>query len=184
MCKDKESTKLVSRSCRVKCSFMKNIFLLFLMTVQVISGLVVHFLDRKQTDFYYIIDFKYTDLPAHFDLSLILQAYYNYRRKSTSGWSIGNILLDFVGGLLSIAQMVIISYNYSDWGSIFGDPTKFGLGLFSVIFDIFFMVQHYVLYRSNIGYRSVCESPTLSHVSPLTESAASSVDYGSTGSIY
>jgi hypothetical protein len=34
-----------------------------------------------------------------------------------------------------------------DWVSIFGDPTKFGLGLFSVIFDIFFIVQHYVLYR-------------------------------------
>jgi len=28
-----------------------------------------------------------------------------------------------------------------------GDPTKFGLGLFSVLFDVLFMVQHYVLYR-------------------------------------
>ena len=34
-----------------------------------------------------------------------------------------------------------------DWTSIFGDPTKFGLGLFSVAFDIVFMVQHYGLYR-------------------------------------
>jgi len=33
-----------------------------------------------------------------------------------------------------------------DWDSIMGDPTKFGLGLFSVLFDILFIVQHYVLY--------------------------------------
>lgn len=34
-----------------------------------------------------------------------------------------------------------------DWESIFGDPTKFGLGFFSVAFDIFFILQHYVFYR-------------------------------------
>ena len=33
------------------------------------------------------------------------------------------------------------------WNSIFGDLTKFGLGLFSVLFDILFMTQHYILYR-------------------------------------
>lgn len=90
----------------------------------------------------------------------------NYRRKSTVGWSIGNVLLDFAGGILSMLQMLLNAYNYGnyfftivcnlsysnyfvldDWASIFGDPTKFGLGLFSVVFDIFFMVQHYVLYR-------------------------------------
>ena len=34
-----------------------------------------------------------------------------------------------------------------DWKSIFGDPTKFGLGLFSILFDVVFMFQHYVLFR-------------------------------------
>jgi len=34
-----------------------------------------------------------------------------------------------------------------EWDLVFGDPTKFGLGLFSIIFDVIFMVQHYVLYR-------------------------------------
>lgn len=71
----------------------------------------------------------------------------NYRRKSTQGWSIGNILLDFTGGMLSMLQMILNAYNYDDWNSLFGDPTKFGLGLFSVLFDILFMVQHYILYR-------------------------------------
>lgn len=107
----------------------------------------------------------------------------NYRRKSTIGWSIGNVLLDFTGGWLSMLQMMLNAYNYGkkkivpnsfpilssftifsfwysffrssmmillktdDWESIFGDPTKFGLGLFSVMFDILFMLQHYVFYR-------------------------------------
>ncbi|CAH2017245.1 unnamed protein product [Acanthoscelides obtectus] len=40
------------------------------------------------------------------------QAYMNYRRRSTVGWSIGNIFLDFTGGSLSMLQMIIDSYNY------------------------------------------------------------------------
>lgn len=100
-------------------------------------------------------------------IKYVPQAVMNYRRQSTSGWSIGNILLDFTGGMLSMLQMMLNSYNYGifsrifistflkqifsitdDWQSIFGDPTKFGLGLFSVLFDILFIVQHYCLYRS------------------------------------
>ena len=35
----------------------------------------------------------------------------NFRRKSTEGWSIGNVLLDFTGGMLSLLQMFLIAYN-------------------------------------------------------------------------
>ena len=45
--------------------------------------------------------------------------------------------------------MFIISYNYNDFNSIFGDPTKFGLGCFSILFDILFIVQHYCLYKTS-----------------------------------
>ena len=38
----------------------------------------------------------------------------NFRRKSTVGWSIGNILLDFTGGILSMLQMFLIAYNTGD----------------------------------------------------------------------
>ncbi|VEN55217.1 unnamed protein product [Callosobruchus maculatus] len=96
------------------------------------------------------LDFLYYCSYVKLTITLIKyvpQAYMNYRRKSTVGWSIGNIFLDFTGGSLSMLQMIVDSYNYDDWRSIFGDPTKFGLGLFSVAFDIFFIVQHYVLYR-------------------------------------
>jgi len=71
-------------------------------------------------------------------IKYVPQAFMNFRRKSTVGWSIGNILLDFTGGTLSMLQMFLIAYNNDDWGSLFGDPTKFGLGFFSVAFDIFF----------------------------------------------
>uniref|UniRef100_A0A2P2I6H7 Cystinosin homolog n=1 Tax=Hirondellea gigas TaxID=1518452 RepID=A0A2P2I6H7_9CRUS len=96
-------------------------------------------------------------------IKYIPQAYYNYLRKSTSGWSIGNVLLDFTGGSLSILQMFLLAYNYNDWGSIFGDPTKFGLGLFSMLFDIFFIIQHYVLYKSNTTALPLIRTPEHSH---------------------
>jgi len=95
------------------------------------------------------------------------QAYMNYRRKSTAGWSIGNIMLDFTGGSLSIVQMMLISWNNDDWSSIFGDPTKFGLGFFSVVFDIFFMLQHYVFYRGNLPHETLAGSSEELRTSPV-----------------
>ncbi|KAM4795645.1 cystinosin [Rhinophrynus dorsalis] len=83
------------------------------------------------------------------------QAYMNFRRKSTEGWSIGNVLLDFTGGSFSIIQMFLQSYNNDAWKLIFGDPTKFGLGVFSIVFDIVFITQHYCLYRKTQGYQEV-----------------------------
>ena len=35
------------------------------------------------------------------------------------------------------------------WEAIFVDLTKFALGLMSVLFDILFIVQHYILYPQN-----------------------------------
>ncbi|KAG8450398.1 hypothetical protein GDO86_002887 [Hymenochirus boettgeri] len=83
------------------------------------------------------------------------QAYLNFRRKSTSGWSIGNVLLDFTGGSFSILQMFLQSYNNDEWKLIFGDPTKFGLGFFSIAFDIVFITQHYCLYRNKPEYQEI-----------------------------
>ncbi|XP_044054939.1 cystinosin isoform X2 [Siniperca chuatsi] len=90
-------------------------------------------------------------------IKYVPQAYMNYRRQSTEGWSIGNVLLDFTGGILSIVQMILQSYNNDEWRLIFGDPTKFGLGLFSVVFDILFMTQHYCLYRQPPQYEAIRE---------------------------
>ncbi|XP_008280076.1 cystinosin [Stegastes partitus] len=104
----------------------------------------------------YLYYFSYIKLAVTL-IKYVPQAYMNYRRKSTEGWSIGNVLLDFTGGTLSILQMILQSYNNDEWRLVFGDPTKFGLGLFSVVFDILFMIQHYCLYRRSPQYETVPE---------------------------
>ncbi|KAI7849924.1 PQ loop repeat-domain-containing protein [Circinella umbellata] len=80
------------------------------------------------------------------------QVWINFKRKSTVGWSIYNILLDFTGGVLSVAQLLLDAYLSGDWSGVSGDPVKFGLGFVSIFFDLFFMTQHYILYRDRTDY--------------------------------
>ncbi|CAD5112730.1 DgyrCDS1947 [Dimorphilus gyrociliatus] len=108
----------------------------------------------KITWLVYLQIFSYVKLVVTL-IKYIPQAWMNFRRKSTDGWSIGNVLLDFTGGSLSILQMFLQSYNNNDWTTIFGDFTKFGLGLFSVLFDCLFIVQHYILYKATEGYANI-----------------------------
>ncbi|EPE07899.1 lysosomal cystine transporter [Ophiostoma piceae UAMH 11346] len=74
------------------------------------------------------------------------QVLVNWRNRSTSGWSIVQILLDFSGGLLSIAQLLIDSLRQGDWSGVTGNPVKLLLGNVSMAYDVVFIVQHYVLY--------------------------------------
>ena len=81
----------------------------------------------------------------------IPQVISNYRRKSTIGWNIHNILLDITGGILSFAQNVIDSIRGTL--DIEGQtPTlniaKFAISFVAVIFDVIFIVQHYILYKN------------------------------------
>ncbi|CAD5211933.1 unnamed protein product [Bursaphelenchus okinawaensis] len=75
------------------------------------------------------------------------QAILNFKRKSTVGWSIGNILLDFTGGSMDILQMILQAVNTDDWSGFTGNKVKFGLGIVSMGFDVLFIIQHYCLYR-------------------------------------
>lgn len=76
------------------------------------------------------------------------QAWLNYKRKSTTGWDIRQILLDLTGGVLSLVQLVLDSSFEADWSGVTGNPIKFLLGNVTVIFDVLFVWQHYVLYKS------------------------------------
>ncbi|KAL4436346.1 hypothetical protein ABPG77_009908 [Micractinium sp. CCAP 211/92] len=76
----------------------------------------------------------------------IPQVHLNYSRKSTEGWNIHNIMLDFGGGMLSLAQQIMDSVVNDCWSAITGNPVKFGLGFASMFFDIIFMAQHWCLY--------------------------------------
>lgn len=116
----------------------------------IFAGVIILTTILSLTEVIHWLNFLYICSYVKLSITLIKyvpQAYMNYQRKSTIGWSIGNVLLDFTGGMLSMLQMMLNAYNYDDWISIMGDPTKFGLGLFSVMFDVLFLLQHYVFYR-------------------------------------
>lgn len=51
---------------------------------------------------------QYVKLAISF-VKYVPQAWLNYQRKATTGWSIENILLDCAGGFLSLGQLVLDS---------------------------------------------------------------------------
>ena len=92
-----------------------------------------------------IYSIGYIKLIATF-VKYIPQAWSNFQRKSTQGWSIDQILFDVTGGVLSLTQLVIDASFQGDWSGITGNTLKLGLACVSVFFDIIFITQHYVLY--------------------------------------
>lgn len=99
-------------------------------------------------------------------IKYIPQAVLNFRRKSTVGWSIGNILLDLLGGLTNYGQMAVQSIDQNSWVNFYGNIGKTLLSLVSVFFDILFIVQHYVLYPSRKNVTS--EDTDVVSTMPLT----------------
>ncbi|KAM0791438.1 hypothetical protein ACM66B_005893 [Microbotryomycetes sp. NB124-2] len=82
-------------------------------------------------------------------IKLLPQAVLNYRRKSTIGWSIENIILDITGGLLSLFQLLLDASIDNDWRAVYGNPGKLGLSLLSISFEFVFVFQHFVWYRDS-----------------------------------
>jgi len=85
------------------------------------------------------------------------QVYLNFKRKSTFGWSIENIFLDFTGGSLSFIQIFMDWINTGNTSQFSGglNVAKFLLGIISMFFDVIFMVQHFCLYGGNKKRKSV-----------------------------
>jgi hypothetical protein len=63
--------------------------------------------------------------------------------RSTIGWSIENVVLDFIGGLCSLAQSIVDAVHANNMYLILGNPIKLALGLISLIFDIVFIFQYF-----------------------------------------
>eukprot|EP00970_Alexandrium_tamarense_P009674 scaffold1942_cov197-Alexandrium_tamarense.AAC.6 len=91
-------------------------------------------------DYLYFLSFVKVGVTT---VKYIPQVVLNYQRKSTEGWQIWNILLDFSGGTLSIVQLIGDSMAEArvqglqhDWTGVIGNPAKFGLGLVSILFDV------------------------------------------------
>ncbi|GBF94099.1 hypothetical protein Rsub_07086 [Raphidocelis subcapitata] len=71
------------------------------------------------------------------------QAFMNCRRRSTEGWSLLTILLDFVGGILSLGQQFVTCYWTGNWGPLASNPVKLGLAVITIVFDVVFLAQHW-----------------------------------------
>ena len=79
-------------------------------------------------------------------IKYIPQVHSNYARKSTKGWNIWNVLLDFSGGVFSAGQLIGDAIEGNGMEDVSSNKTKVALGLVSIVFDIIFMVQHYGFY--------------------------------------
>lgn len=60
----------------------------------------------------------------------------NYKRQSTVGWSNKQVVFDSIGGILSIMQLVLDSSLQNDWSGLINNPTKLGLGMITIFFDL------------------------------------------------
>lgn len=103
----------------------------------------------------------------------IPQAVMNFMRKSTDGWSIWNILLDFSGGVANYAQMAMQSIDQGSWVNFYGNIGKLLLSLVSIFFDILFIIQHYVLYPER--KRKLETSPDFDNVKSSDQTLADNV---------
>src|ERR1700712_2964183 len=93
----------------------------------------------------------------------IPQAISNYQRQSTLGWSVDQVVLDTSGSILSLLQLIIDSSLQGDWSGLTGNPVKFGLANISLLFDMVFLTQHYLLYRSDEKKRLPRHLPSGGH---------------------
>jgi hypothetical protein len=79
-------------------------------------------------------------------LKFLPQVLYNYERKSTKGWSMPGTIMDLMGSILSISQLILDCYFLDDWKGVQGNFIKLGLGVISGTYDVIFIIQHYVMY--------------------------------------
>ena len=56
------------------------------------------------------------------------------------------MVFDLIGGTASLLQMIFIAVNNDDAASVTGNPGKFGTGVVTVVFEVIFLLQKYVIY--------------------------------------
>jgi len=85
------------------------------------------------------------------------QIYHNYKRNNTDGFAISNPLLDILGGIFSLSQVLFDSIIYHNSNGLLGDIVKLLLGILTIFFDIIFITQHFFLYKKNKKINNVYE---------------------------
>ena len=85
-------------------------------------------------------------------IKYIPQVLKNRFRKSTTGWSIFNILMDLTGGIFSFGQNIVDTIRGQSIIDGGGDQNhslniaKYALSFICIFFDTIFIIQHYYLY--------------------------------------
>ncbi|KAG6659630.1 hypothetical protein CIPAW_03G049300 [Carya illinoinensis] len=100
-------------------------------------------------------------------ITIVSDTFMNFARKSKDGFNIGNILLDFCGGVANYAQMAVQSIDQGSQVKFNGNMGKMLLSLVRIIsllvfifFDIIFMCQRFVLYprkKSRVSPKLIVE---------------------------
>lgn len=97
------------------------------------------------------IDFLYILATIKLVLTImtyIPQVLLNYQRQSTVGWNVWNVLFDFSGGVLSMVQLITDSVDLNNMKEgLLGNWAKLLLGVITLVFDMIYLLQHFVLYR-------------------------------------
>ncbi|KAF3444517.1 hypothetical protein FNV43_RR14209 [Rhamnella rubrinervis] len=76
-------------------------------------------------------------------------AFMNFKRKSTEGFSMGYVLLDFSASVSNFAQLSVQSIDQGSWVNLYGDIGKTMISVISLFFDIVFICQRFLLYPAN-----------------------------------
>eukprot|EP00188_Purpureofilum_apyrenoidigerum_P000856 Plantae.Rhodophyta-Purpureofilum_apyrenoidigerum.ctg14292.p1 GENE.Plantae.Rhodophyta-Purpureofilum_apyrenoidigerum.ctg14292~~Plantae.Rhodophyta-Purpureofilum_apyrenoidigerum.ctg14292.p1 ORF type:complete len:247 (-),score=42.41 Plantae.Rhodophyta-Purpureofilum_apyrenoidigerum.ctg14292:514-1254(-) len=123
-------------------------------TVLLISGFVVGvvLVDNNFFSLYnllYLLSFVKLFVSV---VKYVPQVLLNKSRRSTVGWNIWNVILDFSGGIFSLLQILIDGLSSGQWSAVTENPVKFLLGLTSIGFDIIFIAQH-VAYGKKAAYQ-------------------------------
>jgi cystinosin len=124
-------------------------FVLLILLFMVGYPFVLHCLPSVVPSSYHALDYIYTLSYIKVMITTIKyipQVRLNWQRQSTVGWNIQPMILDFTGGLLSNVQLVVDALDDHNWSGITGNLPKLGLGSISMVFDIIFVLQHYVWY--------------------------------------
>jgi len=91
-------------------------------------------------------------------IKYVPQVLLNRQRRSTVGWSITACTLDFIGAALSILQLMLDCHDKHHMAGIWGNIVKLALGVISIIFDVIFLVQHFILFgRGEAEYGPLLE---------------------------
>lgn len=97
------------------------------------------------------------------------QAWLNFQRKSTHGLSMLQFTLDVTGGILSLAQLFLDSAGNGNLSAAFSNPAKLMLGNITILFDVLFFCQHYIIYRNKESSHKARETdPLLPARGPIT----------------